>query len=90
VNGSDASKQRSDTIMESDRRTSLKEIGDFTPSAGAVPSQESRPPMPQLARHLEAKPCLVICPTWRPIGQVARLLLSFSALAICYSADCLE
>lgn len=28
--------------MESDRRASLKEIGNFTASAGAAPSQESR------------------------------------------------
>jgi hypothetical protein len=42
MNGSDTSKQRSETITESDRQTSLKEIGNFTASAGAAPAEESR------------------------------------------------
>ena len=72
--------------MESDRRTSLKEIGDFIASAGATPSQESRLRKPRLARHLEAKPCLVLCSTWRLIGHVARFPLSVSDLAIYHSS----
>ena len=41
VNESDTSKQRSETIMESERRTALKEIRNSTASAGATLSQES-------------------------------------------------